>query len=159
MVKLFKRADFWLLLLLVGGVGAYLAFQGKPVVPGRDATRFSVEEMTLKRDYGNFLATFRVEYDNREGETFDPVTGAKLLAEGERAIPGYFVATDIRTPVPAGDQAELTLKYWLEASDLSGPLTLEIQGERLEVKSATPFDGKASVENQATRSFDSSEWK
>ena len=159
MANLFKRADFWVLLLLVGGAGGYLAFSGRPAVPGGDATRFSVEEMTLKRDYGNFLATFRVAYDNREGEAFDPVAEAKLLADGERAIPGYFLATDSRVLVAAGKQTELTLKYWMEASDLAGTLTLEIRDERLQVKSATPFEGEAVIENQGTRSFAGPDWK
>ncbi len=159
MAKLFKRADFWILLLLVGGLAGYLLFSGKPVVTGAGDTRFSIRKMSLKRDYGNFLAIFEVDYDNREGEAFDPAVEAKLWAGDGRMIPGYFLATDVREPVPAGKKAKRTLKYWLEASDLGGALALEIRGERLEVKSAVPFDGETAVENQGTKSFATPDWK
>ncbi len=158
-MKLYQRADFWILLLLVGGLAGYFVWPRPPVVPGGDGLRFSVGEMSLKRDYGNFLAAFEVDYDNREGEAFDPALEAKLLAAGERVIPGYFLATGTREPVPAGEKAKLTLKYWLEAADLLGPLTLAIRGETLEVKSGAPFDGEAALENQATKSFEGAEWK
>jgi hypothetical protein len=158
-VKIFKRADFWILLALVGGLVGYFVFSGKPVVPGGVNHRFSVKEIALRRDYGNFLASFRIDYDNREGKTFDPALEAKLLAGGERAIPGYFLATDARVPVEGGKKSELTLKYWLEAADLGGSLVLEIRGERLEVKTAVPFDGETAVENQGTKAIDGPDWK
>ena len=63
----------------------------------------------------------------------------------------YAETVDASTQIISDKQLSAKM-YWLESAHLSGPLTLEVRGERAEVKSASALD-LAKIENKKPRTW------
>ena len=132
-MKLLKRVEFRVLLALVVAALIYVSSRPKP---GNEI--FTIEDITLRQDYSNYEMVIRVSYDNQTGQEIDTAESAALLAEGDRKIPGFFLAIAPPPKIPANKRTKVDLKYWLEADDLKGPLWLDILGSRVQLPAELP---------------------
>ncbi len=160
-MKFYQRIEVWVLLLLTAAAIVFVLQPGAepegweeshPAAGSgqeREIT-LSLRGATLERDYGNARLDLDVRVVNKSPH---PVLltppRARLLAgaEGGREVPPFFLPAEQPPEVGAGGTSEVQLRYWLEAADLQGPLWLEVDEERLEVKSAAPFELE-SLENR-----------
>jgi hypothetical protein len=95
----------------------------------------------LKRDYGNARLDIDLRVRNNGTEKLlMRAPKVKLLAAKDREIPSYFLPFDPVPEVPPDSAQDVQLRYWLETADLQGPLTLEVDGKTLAIKSAGAFD-------------------
>lgn len=165
-MQLFKRIELWILLiLLVAGLAFVFTSHPKDNDAGPDTVSAASEESALKvhrcvlkRDYGNAQLELEVKVRNDSPATLVLQSpAAKLLGAKGREIPSFFLPFQAQPEVPAKATQEVQLRYWLDAADLAGPLSLEVQGKAVEVKSSKPFDLN-SVENSKEKAFTPSEW-
>jgi hypothetical protein len=148
-----KRIELWVLLaaIVAGLAWVFLSDgdgdgEGPPsmggAVPAADAqARLQLHRCVLKRDYGNARLDIDLRVRNEGAEALALQTPkVKLLAGGEREVPSYFLPFDPVPEVPANSAQDVQLRYWLEAEDLKGALTLEVDGKTLPIKGASAFD-------------------
>lgn len=146
-----KRIELWVLLaVVVAGLGwVFLSSGGREedvtaggAVPLEDAKApLQLHRCVLKRDYGNARLDIDLRARNDGSEKLlmrSPKV--KLLTAKGREIPSYFLPFDPVPEVPADSAQDVQLRYWLEAADLQGALTLEVDGKTLAIKSAASFD-------------------
>jgi hypothetical protein len=81
----------------------------------------------------------------------------RLVSGSGREVPPFFLPFEPQPEIPPGATQDVQLRYWLEASDLSNTLTLEVAGRSIVVKSASPFDVE-SLKNGEKQTFTSAEW-
>src|SRR5205085_1836608 len=95
----------------------------------------------LKRDYGNARLDIelRVRNDGPE-KLLMRSPKVKLLTPKGGEIPSYFLPFDPVPEVAPNATEDVQLRYWLEAADLHGALTLEVDGKTLAIKSDAAFD-------------------
>ncbi len=79
-----------------------------------------------------------------------------MTAAGKEVAP-FFLPFEPQPEIAAGGSQDVRLRYWLEKSDLQGALILEVQSEKLDVKSAAPFDLEK-LKNKEPRSFTDTHW-
>lgn len=134
------------------------SWQGEP--EGGEAVVESKATMlggALERDYGNARLdlTVRVRHDGIHPLVMK-APQVRLMA-GEREVPSFFLPAERLPEVAPKTTTEVTLRYWLETTDLQGPLALEVDGEKVPVKSATAFD-LATLENGKPKALRGVEW-
>jgi len=147
-----KRIELWVLLALIVA-GLVFVFTSKPAEDDLDPSRPAANDSgnakaalvlhrtTLERDYGNVRLDLELRIRNDKSEKLVAQSPAvKLLSGSGREVPTFFLPFDPIPEVPAKGSQDVQLRYWLETADLQGPLTLEVNGQRLEVKSAQPLD-------------------
>lgn len=155
-MKFYQRIEVWLL-LLAGAGAAFWALQpragstagswehdsARAADEAEGARRVTLRGATLERDYGNARLDLdaRVRNDGIHPLALTP-PHARLLAgpDGEREVAPFFLSAERPPEVAPQAASEVRLRYWLEAADLQGPLLLEVEGEKLPVKSAAPCD-------------------
>lgn len=144
----FKRIEVWVLLAVGAGLSwwALKPAEERPVrweTASAEAeptsTRVTVRGALIERDYGNA----RLDLDvNVRNDGIHPLRlsppKVRLLADG-REVPPFFLPADRPPEVAPQSTSEVKLRYWLEGSDLQGPLVLDVEGEERLVKSATPY--------------------
>ncbi len=174
-MALLKRFELWLLLILIAG-GLYYVLNLQPLdkttgrkpitraqtdpeqKPTKQAQpRFSLQKTTLSRDGDHFLAQIEIECQKDSDQTLllnPPDT--QLLAAGAREVPVFFLPFHKPTPIPESKGKTFTLRYWLTADNLKGPLTLKIAHSTLPIK--TGEFKTDDLPDQQSRSFTSSQW-
>ena len=151
-MKIFQRFEVWLLLVLAAGamIMVFKPFSNKgesalvthatPADEGA-ATPLIVQRLTLVRDFGNARLDVDVRLTNKHARKLQLVAPAmKLIAGKERQVPEFFLPVEPPAEIPAKTTADAHLRYWLEKSDVEGKLTLQFEGESVDLKSARPFD-------------------
>lgn len=148
-----KRFEIWFLLVLVlGGLAWVLFFSSgdqfeEELLSDGATAELKVEQaltlrrLVAKRDYGNVRLDLEVRMRNAKGEKLLMTSPqVRLLAGEDREVPSFFLPFDPLPEVAANSTQEVLLRYWLEAKDLQGSLVLEVEGQRLLVKEAEPFE-------------------
>ncbi|CAN5835461.1 hypothetical protein BH11VER1_BH11VER1_05120 [soil metagenome] len=148
-----KRIELWVLLLLVIGGIAYV-FTSRPgeeddITPTHSPTLtvkntdepLQLRRTTLKRDFQNARLdlTVRVRNDNASPLPMQ-APKVRLLTDKGREVPSFFLPFDKQPEVAAKSTEEIQLRYWLEAPDLQGGLSLDVEGKILPIKSAKLLD-------------------
>ncbi|MEN3944104.1 hypothetical protein WJU23_22570 [Prosthecobacter sp. SYSU 5D2] len=151
-MSFFKRFEVWLLILL--SLGATIWVFTTDSGPGNDdgdpqpissSTSsdpvLKIHRSTLERDFGNARLDLELRYQNASPRplSLQPPDVRLLTAEGKE-VPPFMLATEKPPQIPAQTAQDVRLRYWLEKSHLQGALTLEIRGEKAEVKTAAPLD-------------------
>jgi hypothetical protein len=166
-VNLFKRIEVILLLLLaVGGAVWVLSGSSKgdvydldpQVQVGGESAENRVQRCTLERDHGNARLDLEFRFQNQKPRklTLQPPQVRLMTAAGKEVAP-FFLPFEPQPEIAAGGSQDVRLRYWLEKSDLQGALILEVQSEKLDVKSAAPFDLEK-LKNKEPRSFTDTHW-
>jgi hypothetical protein len=138
---------------------------GKVDTPGGEATTdtaaappLQLHRCVLKRDYGNARLDIELHVRNDTAEKLVmQAPKVKLLGDKGREIPSFFLPFDPVPEVSPHSALDVQLRYWLEESDLKGPLHLEVDGKRLDIKGGAPFDLK-SLENGEERVIQPGSW-
>lgn len=166
-MNLFKRIEVILLLLLaVGGAVWVLSGSSKgdvydldpQVQVGGESAENRVQRCTLERDHGNARLDLEFRFQNQKPRklTLQPPQVRLMTAAGKEVAP-FFLPFEPQPEIAAGGSQDVRLRYWLEKSDLQGALILEVQSEKLDVKSAAPFDLEK-LKNKEPRSFTDTHW-
>jgi len=165
-MKWYQRVEIWVLAAAVAGVfffvfgsgGDDLENETEPVSDA-DVSPTLIHRSTIERDHGNARLDLEIGHANRSAErlVMQPPR-VKLFTGKGREVPPFFLPFDPPPAIPAKSRQDVRLRYWLEKADLDGALTLEIDGERVEVKSSAAFDLEK-LENKKTVSFKGAEWK
>ncbi len=160
-MKFYQRIEVWVLLLLAAATALFVlkpaADSGwedpQPAAGGAMGTEsvLGLKAATLERDFGNARLDLdaRVTNPGRHPLLLTPPQ-TRLLAgspPASREVPPFFLPAERPPEIAPGSTSEVQLRYWLEGADLQGPLWLDVNGERLQVKSAAPF-GLEKLENQ-----------
>ena len=167
-MNLLKRTEVWALLAVVtaGLVWVFLSGRaskdealdsgGTTGVDSREPLQ--LHRCVLKRDYGNARLDIEVHVRNDAAERLVMQTPrVKLLGENGREIPSYFLPFDPVPEVAAKSELDVQLRYWLEAADLNGGLSLKVDAKQLTIKGPTAFDLK-SMENGEEKVFQPGAW-
>jgi len=112
------------------------------------AARCKVLETLVTKDHSYFWVTVRLKVN--PGETHDLQQSVRLAtARGTLLEPADTTLVGSDTQAVTG----IWFKFWLEAADLEGPLTLQLNGGKLTVKSepGVPDLGTATYRNFTTQ--------
>ncbi len=166
-MNLFKRIEVILLLLLAAG-GAVWVLSGSskrdvddldaPTQARGDSSENRVQRCTLERDHGNARLDLEFRFHNSKSRKLilQPPQ-VRLMTGAGKEVPPFFLPFEPQPEIVVGGTLDVRLRYWLEKSDLQGALTLEVQGEKLEVKSAAPFDLEK-LKNKEPCTFTETNW-
>lgn len=164
-MRIFQRFEVWLL-LIAGGIAVWWALQAGPspveTSPAAEADATSpalqLRRCTLERDYGNARLDLEVRYKNASPRPlFLQPPDVRLTNAAGKDVPPFILPVERPTSIEAQTTADVRLRFWLEKADLSGPLTLDIRGQKLEVKNATPLNLEK-LENAKPRVWTSTVW-
>ncbi|MDH4476685.1 MAG: hypothetical protein QE274_09425, partial [Verrucomicrobiaceae bacterium] len=111
----------------------------------------------VERDYGNARLDLEVRVRNEGVHPLVMKAPKVRLMAGEREVPTFFLPAERLPEVAAKTTSEVTLRFWLEAADLKGALVLDVEGEKVPVKSAAVFD-LTTLENGKPRAVRGVEW-
>jgi hypothetical protein len=160
----FKRIEVWFLLLLsVAGVAWVLwsersrelfEKQEQPretsdqETTGRQPSKFEITERRLSREGDHVVLSLRVKRvtnavggKNGERENLKITDSNTRLATDEgQSVERFFLPYDPEPVLDAHPGAEVTLRYWVPLAQTTAPLWLEIEGERLAVRSSDPWE-------------------
>ncbi len=146
-MRVFQRFEVWLL-LIAGGIAIWWSFQSDsppsedgPVAEMNADSPLQLRRCTLERDFGNARLDLEVRYKNASPRPLSmQPPDVRLTNAAGQDVPPFILPVERPPTVEAQTTADLRLRFWLEPADLTGPLTLDIRGQRLEVKSATALD-------------------
>jgi hypothetical protein len=160
-MKIFLRIEVLFLLVLAAAGGVWVLFSDKPNMPDVDKPKVVatsddpgkgtsddpgkgttlVRRCRLERDFGNARldVDLRVTNPHTKQLLLAPPALRLINAKGED-VPAYFLPTEPPPELPAKSTSEVKMRFWLEALDVKGPLVLEVDGQRFDIKSATPLD-------------------
>ena len=163
-MRIFQRFEVWLL-LLAGGIAIWWSFQStpNPAETGPEAemaadSPLQLRRCTLERDFGNARLDLEVRYKNASPRPLSmQPPDVRLINAGGKEVPPFILPVERPPSVEAQTTGDIRLRFWLEKTDLSGPLTLEIRGQKLEVKNATPLDLEK-LENARPRVWTGANW-
>ena len=165
-MPIFKRIELWVLLAVVAGGLIWVFTSGESSdEAGEDAVTtestdapLKLHRLTLKRDYGNARLDLDVRVQHRGADKLVMQSPkVKLLTGAGREVPSFFLPFEALPEVAPGSTQDVQLRYWLEAKDLEGALTLEVEGRPLPVKGAQPFDLN-SLKNGEERTLQPGSW-
>jgi hypothetical protein len=147
-MNIFKRLEVWLLLIAAAGATLFVVWpsgRDKPsiseVKPAQPDSKLTLIGCKLERDFGNARLDIEARLTNRHARKLLLVAPAvRLLNAQGKAVPDYILPAEKPAEVPPNSDAAVVLRYWLEQTDLNGKLTLEVEGEAVEVKSDKPLD-------------------
>lgn len=163
-MHLLKRFEVWLL-LIAGGIAVWWSFQSSPasvddgpVAEMRADAPLQLRRGTLERDFGNARLDLEVRYKNTSPRPlFMQPPDVRLINAAGKDVPPFILPIERPTSIEAQTTSDIRLRFWLEKADLAGPLTLDIRGQKLEVKNSTPFDLEK-LENKKPKVWTSSAW-
>lgn len=145
-MRIFQRFEVWLL-LVAAGVAVWFSFKADAPAP-EDApaaalnpdSPLQLRRCTLERDFGNARLDLEVRYKNASPRPlFLQPPDVRLLNAAGKDVPVFILPTERPASVEANTTSDARLRFWLEEPDLAGTLTLEIRGQKLEVKDGTPL--------------------
>lgn len=166
---MFKRIEIWLLLALMiaGLIWVFTSRSSEESVEDstpsftgtvtREAP-LKLHRSVLKRDYGNARLDIDIRVFNSSAESLvmNPPK-VKLLTAKNTEVASFFLPFEKLPEVPANSTQDVQLRYWLESEELNGSLTLEIDGQKLEVKDSTPLQ-LDSLPNGTDQIYSSTRW-
>jgi hypothetical protein len=163
-MRLFQRFEVWLL-LIAGGIAVWWSFQsdtpgdeGGPVAEMSADVPLQLRRCTLERDFGNARLDLEVRYKNTSPRPlFMQPPDVRLINAAGKDVPPFILPVERPASVEAQTTSDIRLRFWLEKADLTGPLTLEIRGQKLEVKNSTPFDLEK-LENKKPKVWTNTAW-
>ncbi len=163
-MRIFQRFEVWLL-LIAGGIAVWWSFSSGPnpaeTGPAAKINADSVLQLrrcTLERDYGNARLDLEVRYKNTSPRPLSmQPPDVRLLNAAGKEVPPFLLPVERPPSVEAQTTGDIRLRFWLEKADLAGALTLEIRGEKLEVKNSAPFDLEK-LENAKPKVWTSAVW-
>ncbi len=150
-----RRPELWVL-AVIAAVAAYFALRAPapdatpPLKPHGSITKLAVTKLTLTRDFGNARLDIAFTYDNRGGAEITLAPPAVLLLAGEENVPPFFLVGDFPDPLPADRRTTGTAKYWLEPEHFALPITFEVMGESIALKTSADFDIKSLANAEPT---------
>lgn len=163
-MRVFQRFEVWLL-LIAGGIAVWWSFstapnpsETGPVAEINPEAPLQLRRCTLERDFGNARLDLEVRCKNASPRplSMQPPDVRLLNAAGKEVQP--FILPVERPPsIEAQTTGDVRLRFWLEKADLAGPLTLEIRGQKLEVKNSTPLDLEK-LKNATPKVWTSAAW-
>lgn len=119
--------------------------------------RVSMLGAALERDYGNARLDLEVRVRNEGVHPLMMKAPQVRLMAGEREVPAFVLPAERLPEVAAKTTSEVTLRFWLEAQDVKGALVLDVEGEKVPVKSAKAFD-LTTLENGKPQALKGVEW-
>lgn len=162
-MHMFKRFEVWLL-LIAGGIAVWWSFQsGTPVEDGPVAEMkadapLQLRRCTLERDFGNARLDLEVRFKNSSPRPlFMQPPDVRLINAAGKDVPPFILPVERPASIEAQTTSDLRLRFWLEKADLAGSLTLDIRGQKLEVKNSTPLDLEK-LENKKPKMWTSAAW-
>ncbi len=163
-MRIFQRFEVWLL-LIAGGIAVWWSFSGGPnpaetgpVAEINADSPLQLRRCTLERDFGNARLDLEVRYKNASPRPLSmQPPDVRLINAAGKDVPPFILPVERPPSVEAGTTGDIRLRFWLEKADLAGALTLEIRGQKLEIKNGTPFDLEK-LENAKPRMWTSTEW-
>lgn len=171
-MSLLKRFELWVLLMLIGG-GLWYVFSLEDTNRGRapiaaeeppttdqaePPPRFSLQKTTLTRDGDHFLVEIEIHFRNDRQQMLElALPGTRLLAAGGQEVPVFFLPFQPPVKIPALEEMDVTLRYWLSYDEINGPLSLLIDKDTIPVK-VGGFEIDMLSDKQS-RSFPGTEWK
>lgn len=164
----FRRIELWVLLAVVLAGLTWVFMSGRnhdeDVADGGVAAMenaqgpLQLHRCVLKRDYGNARLDIELRVRNNRAEKLVMQTPkVKLLTGKGHEAPSFFLPFDPVPEVSAKSAQDVQLRYWLDAADLQGALTLEVDGKTLPVKSAKAFDLNA-MKNDEEKVIEPETW-
>lgn len=146
-MHLFKRFEVWLL-LVTGVIAVWWSLQtdSTPVDDGPMAEMkadipLQLRRCTLERDFGNARLDLEIRYKNTSPRPlFMQPPDVRLINAAGKDVPPFILPVEKPANIEAQTTSDIRLRFWLEKADLAGALTLEIRGQKLEVKTSTPLD-------------------
>lgn len=166
-MKIFQRFEVWALLLLAAGAGSFVLLTQKPVEPeplishagpAEPAARLQVKKCTVTRDFGNARLDIAVRMTNSLTKKLLLVAPAvRLLNAKGNEVPPFILPVEPAPELPPQTTADALLRFWTEKEDVAGPLTLIVQDEKTEIKSARPLDLEK-LKNAEPRVFQPGDW-
>lgn len=150
-MKVFQRIEVWVLLVLAAGATIFVfvtsrdGVEREPAVtntrPARPEAKLEVRGCTLERDFGNARLDLKLRLTNKRASRLHLINPAvRLLNAKGTEVPAFVLPVEPPPELPPQTTADVLLRFWLEKEDLAGKLTLEVDGESVEVKSDVPFD-------------------
>ena len=165
----FKRIELWLLLALVVA-GLFFVFGQRPtedeankggagvVATGKDDAPLLLHRSVITRDYGNARLDIDVRVRNDGAEKLVLQTPKARVLNGKgREIPSFFLPFDAPPEVPPQSTQDVQLRYWLDAADFQGAITLEVDGKSVALKNTKPFDLNT-IKNAEKKTVTGIEW-
>ena len=163
-MRVFQRFEVWLLLIACV-VAVWWSFEpaqspsgDTPEAEMNADSPLQLRRCTLERDFGNARLDLEVRYKNASPRPLSmQPPDVRLINAAGKDVPPFILPVERPPTVEAQTTADIRLRFWLEKTDLIGALTLDIRGQRLEVKSATPLDLEK-LENKKPRVWTSAAW-
>lgn len=148
-MKFFHRFEVWLLVALSVGAAVWV-FTNRPAIEGNPETiepsappepPIKILRTTLERDYGNARLDIELRYRNASPRALSlQPPDARLLAADGKEVPPFVLPIEKPAEIAAQTAQDVRLRYWLDQAQLQGTLTLDIRGDKAEVKSAAPLN-------------------
>ena len=161
-MRIFQRFEVWLL-LIAAGIAILWSFSSAPI-PAEEIPEMSADaplqlrRCTLERDFGNARLDLEVRFKNSSPRPLSmQAPDVRLLNAAGKEVPPFILPIERPPTAEAQTTGDIRLRFWLEKADLTGPLTLEIRGEKLEVKNSTPLDLEK-LENKKPKVWTSAAW-
>lgn len=163
-MHLFKRFEVWLL-LVAGGIAMWWSFQSEttpaddlPVAAMSSDAPLQLRRCTLERDFGNARLDLEIRYKNTSPRPlYLQPPDVRLINAAGKDVPPFILPAEKPASIEAQTTSDLRLRFWLEKTDLAGPLTLDIRGQTLEVKSNAPLDLEK-LENKKPKVWTGAGW-
>ena len=167
-MNLFKRVEVIFLLLLAAGGALWVLQDGQEpdedakedaASVGEPAPALLIHRRVLERDADNARLDLDVRFANRAGRRLVLQSpDVKLLTAAGREVPFFFLPFETPPEIASGATQDAQLRFWLAKPDLGQALTLEIAGEKAEVKTAAAFDLQR-MKNKEPVAFADADWK
>jgi len=166
-MRFFSRPEVWFL-ILASGVAAWWALR-EPEPYATDAAEIAattaedaplrIQRCTLTRDFGNARLDIEFRFRNTAPRPlFMQPPDVRLLTGDGKEVPPFILPTERPPMVPEKASTDLRLRYWLDKEHLAGALRLDVRGQSVEVKSATPLDLEK-LENDKPRVWTNAKWE
>ncbi len=114
------------------------------------AARATITETLVTRDRSNYWVNVHLKV--KSGQRHDMQKPVSLIASGKPLVPAE---STFGSSSGQQETDEIWLRFWLDAAELQGPLTLQINDGKLEVKAT---DGVPDLKDGAFANFTTSRW-
>jgi len=163
-MHLFKRFEVWLL-LIASGIAVWWSFQSNtapaedgPLTEMKTDAPLQLRRCTLERDFGNARLDLEIRYKNASPRPlYMQPPDVRLINAAGKDVPPFILPVERPASIEAQTTSDLRLRFWLEKADFAGSLTLDIRGQKLEVKNGTLFDLEK-LENAKPKIWTSANW-
>lgn len=148
-----KRFEVWLLIILsLAAVIWVFSTDSDSVTQGEGNSEsitsetstepaLKIHRCTLERDYSNARLDIELRYRNASPRPLYLLPpDVKLLTTDGKEVPPFILPVEKPAQIAAQTAQDVRLRYWLDKTHLQDLLTLEIRGEKAEVKSATAIN-------------------